>query len=190
MDMQLDEQALAPEQTQMAGSLLARAKQESVESGEVVRLILAGVRRIDSWLIEQHIVPSLRAQHATTLHFTLDRGRERRSAVLLPFQDGSAFARSTSERWSVLERLEALSAVQYIGFRYAPDNDWAPGFEATFEVGERPPSPLMPLEVAAVWAEITGMRPAGFETGALDEMEALGLKLIGRIFNSQGRLGL
>lgn len=178
------------EQTQSACTLLTEAKQESVVSGDVVRLVLGGTRRIDSWLIEHRIVPRLQQQNATTLHFMLMRGKEKRCAALLPLRDGSAFARSTQERWSALERLEALSAIQYIGYRYAPDNRWTDDFSVLAQTGEEPPRPVAPFEVAKLWTEATGLTPSGFEAGTVDAMEALGLKLIGRIFNSQGRLGL
>lgn len=182
-------QTLAPAQS--ACALLAKAKQESVESGEVVKLILAGTRRIDSWLVEHRIVPKLQQENATTLHFTLTaRGGERRQGALLPLPDGSAFARSTSGRWSPLEPLEALSAIQYIGYRYAFENGWSREFEAMVQTAERPPRPVIPFEVANIWTEITGSRPAGFASGPLDAAQALGLELIGRVFNSQGRLGL
>lgn len=181
----------SPEQMQSASAMLAQAKQESTANGELIRLILAGTRRIDSWLIEQRIVPRLQRENATLVHLTLTtHDKERLTAILLPLPDGAAFARSTTERWSVLERLEALSAIQYIGYRYASEDRWSPEIEAVVQRGDEPPSRATPFEVARIWAEITGLKPAGFESGTLDEMEALGLKLIGRIFNSQGRLGL
>lgn len=180
-----------PNTEQSACALLAQAKQESAESGEVVKLILSGTRRIDSWLIEQRIVPRLRQQHATSFYFSQKRRSADNSfAILLPLPDGGAFARSTSERWSVLERLEAAAAIQYIGYRYAAQDRWVDGFAAMLQTGDETPRTATPFEVAEAWNDITGLRPAGFEAGPLDEMEALGLKFLGRVFNSRGRLGL
>lgn len=178
-------------QASIAESLLAQAKQEYGESGELLRLILAGTCRIDAWLIEQRIVPTLQQQGVRSLHFTrTSRGEEKRSAALIPLADGSAVACDTSERWSVLAPLDALSVIEHIGFRYAPENAWVRGFDASVQAGDQPPCPFQPFDVATTWQEITGTRPAGFETGALDQLEALSLQFVGRVFNTLGHLGL
>ena len=176
---------------QSAMSLLSLAKKESVDSGELVKLILGGTRRVDSWLIENRILPVLQAKHVRMIHFIFTpKEGEKRATSIVPLPDGGAFACSTSGRWSVLEKREALSAIQYIGLRYAPDNRWVRGFEALLQTPEQEPAAITPFEVATIWEEITGCRPQGFDDGIIDEMEALGLKLIGRVFNNQGRLGL
>lgn len=177
--------------TQGAASLLTQARQESIASGDLVRAVLGGTRRIDSWLIENRILPALQQRDIRTLHFALTtRGVGKRSAALVPLAEGEAFACSTSSRWSALSKLEAISAIQYIGLRYAPGNRWLRGFEATVQRFGELPQAVRPFDVASLWEEATGSRPAGFADGTLDEMEAMGMKLIGRIFNTQGRLGL
>lgn len=174
-----------------AASLLAQAKRDSASSGELVKLIMAGTRRLDSWLIENRILPALQEKDVRALNFSLvASGHGQRTASIVPLLDGSAFACSASGRWSALDGHEALSAIQYVGFRYAPNNRWLPGFQATLQKPGASPVPVTPLEVATIWEKTTGSRPRGFATGIRDQMQAFGLRIIDSAFNTQGRLGL
>lgn len=172
-------------------ALLERARQEAAGSGELVRLIMGGVHQVDSWLIGHRILPSIESWAARKLRFThhFKRG-ESKSAVLIPLPDGGAFACSASGQWFAFDRPEALSVIQHIGFRHAPQDRWEHGFEAHLEAPGEAPAPVTPFEVAAFWAQVTGTRPAGFEGGALDEVEALGLKLVELVFDIPDELGL
>ncbi|MBS1189519.1 MAG: hypothetical protein H6R10_1311 [Rhodocyclaceae bacterium] len=174
-----------------ARSLLFEAKHQCAERGELVKLIMGGTRRVTSWVIENRILPVLRDRDARIFNFAASSQKTGRlSAWLVPLPEGDAFGCDTSGRWSALAKYEAMSAIQYIGFRYAPENRWTSGFEAALEVPGQAPRLLEPLEVASIWEEVTGAKPLGFVNGVLDEMEALGFKLVCRIFNAHGRLGL
>lgn len=181
----------APDLPQGTASLLAQAKQEIVQSGELVKLIMSGVRQVDAWLIENRILPVVEKARARTLHLTLamDDGKAK-SASLIPLPDGSAFARGTSGQWFSLDRREATSAIEHLGFRYAPQDHWEDGFHMLLETPGQPPKAVGPLEAAAIWAEITGSKPTGFEDNTLDGIEALGLRVIDVFFDTQGPLGL
>ena len=78
---------------QGAASLLSQARQVSASDGELLRLILAETHNLDSWLIENRILPALREKGFPMLRFTLRiENQEARSAKLLPLPDGSALA--------------------------------------------------------------------------------------------------
>jgi hypothetical protein len=172
---------------QSAHALLAQAKRES----NLVKLIMAGTTHIESWLIENLILPGLQDRKLTTLRFEeLAAHREQRSASLVPLPDGSAFARHTSGLWSALENQEALHEIQYIGFRFAPGDHWQAGFIATSRRPDQAEVAVTPSEVANIWQQITDTQVAGFEAGALDQMEAFGLGVIDKLLRSHGRLGL
>ncbi|MBS1190944.1 MAG: hypothetical protein H6R10_2736 [Rhodocyclaceae bacterium] len=174
-----------------ADALLVEAKRESAAAGELVRLILAGNLHLDSWLIENRILPALQEKGIRLLRFCFtDPDRRKRSAVIVPLPDGSAFACGTDGFWSALDRREALDEIQYIGFRHAPDNHWHRGFQVTLEPVGGAPAPATPAEVANIWQETTGARPLGFGVGIVDQMEAFGLGIINKAFHTEGRLGL
>lgn len=176
---------------QGTSSLLAEAKQEVVDNGELIKLVMSGVCHVDSWLIENRILPILQRANARILHLQVATGTgETRSASLIPLSDGSTFARSTSGLWFALDQREATAAIEHIGFRYAPQGRWEDGFLVSLEAPGNPPVPIGPFEVAAIWQEITGTKPSGFEDGLLDEIEAAGLKLIDMFFDTHGQLGL
>lgn len=181
----------SPSRPQGTSSLLAEARREVADSGELIKLVLAGVHQVDAWLIENRILPLLDRDLARRLVFTLGGapGADK-SVTLIPLPDGSAFARSTSGKWFALDQAEATSAIEHIGFRYAPQDRWQTDFHARLEAPGEAPVPIGPFEVASIWEEIAGARPAGFESGTLDEVEAFGLKLIDMFFDTQGQLGL
>lgn len=170
---------------QSASSLLSQAKQE----GELVKLILAGNSHLESWLIENRILPALQKKGLQMLRFTLS-GQGKRSASIVPLPDGSAFALSASGWWSALECHEALHEIHHIGARFAPSDRWLDGFEATLQQADNTWRSVTPSEVALFWEAVTGSRPAGFAVGVLDGIEAFGLDMIDKIFVTQGRLGL
>jgi hypothetical protein len=174
-----------------AADLLAQAKAESAGTGELVRLVMGGIRRLDSWLIENRVLPALAGRNIKILEFSLDAPHhERRLAAIIPLPDGSAFACSSSGRWSDLDAHEAMAAIQYVGSRYAPGNHWGHDFLATARTPGAASVPATPPEVAAAWEEVTGTRPHGFQTGVLDQVHAFGLHVLDRAFNSHGLLGL
>ncbi|MGE5470978.1 MAG: hypothetical protein ACM3X0_09305 [Bacteroidota bacterium] len=172
---------------QSALSLLAQAKQ----GGDLARLIMAGTTHIESWLIENRLLPALHDKKLPTLHFTItEDDQPARTATLIPLPDGSAFACSTSGLWSALESHEATHEIQHIGFRFAPGDHWQHGFSATCQSGGDEARAVTPGEVATLWEEATGTRPQGFAAGRLDQMEAFGLGMINLVLHNQGRLGL
>jgi hypothetical protein len=172
---------------QSAQTLLAQAKRSS----DLARLIMAGTTHIESWLIENLILPGLQDKKLTTLRFEeLAGGREQRSASLVPLPDGSAFACHTSGLWSALENQEALHEIQYIGFRFAPGDHWQDGFIATSRQPEQAEVTVTPPEVAKIWQQITGTPPDGYKAGTLDQMEAFGRGVIDKLLHSHGHLGL
>lgn len=176
---------------QGAASLLSQARRASASDGELLRLILAETHNVDSWLIENRVLPALREKGLHTLRFTLRiENREERSAKLLPLPDGSALACTTDGLWSALEVREALHEIAYIGYRYAPSDRWQDAFQAMLESADGSERPLTPSAVAGVWREATGEPPAGYESGAIDHLQALGSELLDKAFNAQGRLGL
>lgn len=172
---------------QSARTLLDQAKRDS----NLVKLIMAGTTHIESWLIENQILPGLQDRKLMTLRFEESiEHRELRSASLVPLPDGSAFARLTSGLWSALDATEALHEIQYIGFRFAPGEHWQGGFIATTQRSEQAEVAVTPLEVAKIWQQVTGAQPAGFAVGTLDQMEAFGLGIVDKLLHSHGRLGL
>ncbi len=97
---------------------------------------MAGTQHVDSWLIENRILPALREKGLHMLRFTLRiENREERSANLLPLPDGSAFAGATDGSWSALEARAALHEISHIGYRYASGSDWPDEFQAMLELG-------------------------------------------------------
>lgn len=176
---------------QSAVGLLAQAKAASAASGELVKLVMSGIRRLDSWLIENRILPALAARDVRVLAFDVAAlGHEHRTAALVPLPDGSALACSIAGRWSALDPQEARAAIQYIGFRFAPGDHWSRDFHAAVQTPGGTPAPAAPAEVAALWQEVTGVRPHGFEAGVLDQVQSFGLNVMDRAFNSHGLLGL
>lgn len=171
---------------QSATSLLALAKQQT----DLVKLIMDGNTHIESWLIEHAILPALGAKQLKTLCFAL-AGAEPHTAAMVPLPDGSAFARSTLGTWFALEASEAAHEIQYLGGRFAPGNHWQSGFSASLQPADgAAPQLLTPAEVARQWLESTGLPLTGFEAGILDQVEALGMDLLDKAFNTRGRLGL
>lgn len=176
---------------QSAHTLLTRAKQECSASGQLVKLILTGTTHLDSWLIEHWVLPALAEKDVKTLEFSLEvAGGDHRLAAIVPLPDGTAFARSTAGFWFALEQDEARYEIEYIGFRYAPDNRWRDGFETTLRHSESQSVLVSPAEVARLWEEVTGRLPRGFRQGVVDQMQALGLDVISKAFKTQKRLGL
>lgn len=105
---------------QSAGSLLSQARSACASDGEFLRLIMAGTHHIDSWLIENRLLPAVREKGLHMLRFTLRiENREERSAKLLPLPDGSAFACAADGSWSAFEARDASHEIAYIGYRYA-----------------------------------------------------------------------
>lgn len=176
---------------QGASSLLSQARCQCASDGELVRLILAGTRHLDSWLIENRVLPALREKQLKTLrlHVNLpDHGE--RSASLVPLPDATAFACSVEGLWCALEATEAKQEIAHIGYRYAPGDRWLAGFQAIVQLADDTVRPVTPSEVARLWQEVTGSRPAGFAVGTLDHAQSLGLDVLDKAFNTQGRLGL
>lgn len=176
---------------QSAADLLAQAKSASAPSGELVKLVMNGVRRLDSWLIENRVLPAVADRGIRFIEFRREEhGHEQRLAAIVPLPDGSAFACSSAGRWSALDSQEAMAAIEYIGHRYAPGDHWSRDFQATAHAPGEDPAPVTPSRVAELWTEVTGHRPHGFEHGLLDQVEAFGRNVIDRAFNTQGVLGL
>lgn len=175
---------LSDEQLKNAKILLAQVKQESAHNGELLKLILAGSLELDSWLIGHHLLPALREHDFKVFNFSRvpENGAERRVS-LVPFPDSSAFVRDASGNWLALEPHEAISEIEYIGARYAPDNRWFHGFQADITTRDSPQTPITPFELATTWEKITGTRPRGFATGLLDQVEAFSLNAIGMAIN-------
>lgn len=174
-----------------AATLLARARQASADQGELMRLMLAGTRGLDSWLIEHRIIPALRDRGLPTLRFTLRaESGQQSSAKLLPLPGGSAFACATDGSWSAFEAGEARHEIGHIGHRYAPGDRWLGSFAAVLEQADGIERPLGPSEVAQVWREATGAQPIGYAKGAIDYLEAIGSGVLDKAFGMKGRLGL
>lgn len=182
---------LSDKQLHNAKVLLAQVKQESAHNGELLKLILAGSLELDSWLIGQHLLPTLREHDFKIFNFTRlpENGAERRASII-PFPDSSAFVHDASGNWSALEPHEAISEIEYIGARYAPENHWFHGFQAGITTRDSPQTPITPFELATAWEKVTGTRPRGFENGLLDQVEAFGLNVIDMAFNTPMNLGL
>ena len=152
---------------------------------------MGGTCHIDSGLIENRVLPALREKGLHMLHFSLRiENREERSAKLLPLPDGSALACAADGLWSAFEAREALHEIAYIGYRYAFGNHWPDEFQAMQQFADRVARPLTPSEVAGIWREATGAQPAGYESGAVDHLQAFGSEVLDKAFNTQARLGL
>ena len=176
---------------QSAGSLLSQARSASAGDGEFLRLIMAGTCHVDSWLIENRVLPALREKGLHMLGFSLRiANRQERSAKLLPLPDGSAFACAADELWSALEARDALHEISYVGYRYASGNHWPDEFQATLQFADGLARLLTPSEVAGIWRDATGVQPAGYASGAVDHLQAWGSELLDKAFRAQGRLGL
>ncbi len=176
---------------QSAGSLLSQARSASASDGEFLRLIMAGTHHIDSLLIENRVLPALREKGLHMLRFTLcSENREERSAKLLPLPDGSTFACAADGSWSAFEARDASHEIAYIGYRYASGSHWPDEFQAMLEFADGVARPLTPSEVAGIWRDATGARPAGYASGAVDHLQALGSEWLDKAFRTQGRLGL
>ncbi|WP_300454704.1 hypothetical protein [Accumulibacter sp.] len=152
---------------------------------------MAGTQHIDSWLIENRVLPALRENGRRMLRFSLriDDGDEL-SAKLMPLPDGSALACPVDGSWSACEAGEAAHEVAYIGYRYASGNQWTDGFQATRQLAEGSGKALTPSTVATVWQEFGGTRPASYSSGAIGQLQALGSEVLDKAFNTGGRLGL
>ena len=72
-----------PDPARNAVALLAQAKRAWAGGGEMVRVILAGTSQLDSWLIQNRIVPTLQQQAAQVLHLTLSAADQERRSVSL-----------------------------------------------------------------------------------------------------------
>jgi len=172
---------------QSAAALVSHAERRS----DLARLIMAGTSHVDSWLIENRILPVLHEKQPGRLVFASScHGDGERSASLIPLPDGSAFACDASGRWSALEASAAQHEIAHLGYRFAPGNHWQHGFAARIESANGTLQAASPEQVAKFWEEITGQRPQGFSAGALDHVEAIGLDVIERLFSTQGHLGL
>lgn len=184
--MQINLTALDFEWPQSASALVSLAKQDI----NVSQLIMAGVADVGSWLIEHRILDVIRSKGSAEFEFAFKEPDDRTAALLL-LPDGSAFARNPLCCWFVLEAHDALSEIEYIGFRYASGDHWIHGFDAKLldHVAQQK-SHLTPLALAEKWREVTGAQPSGFSEALIDHVEALGLNVIDTIFHTQGRLGL
>ena len=172
---------------QSAVALLDQAKRQ----GDVVKLIMAGTEHIDSWLIEQRILPFLFGQQLGILRFSMAAGdAPPRKAALAPLPDGSAFFHDTSGIWGALAVSEAVQEIQHIGLRFAPADQWQTGFSACFQLADAEARPLKPLEVARQWHDTTRIAPKGFDEGRLDRVAAFGLDAMEKLLKTHGRLGL
>jgi len=173
---------------QSAPALLDQAKQ----AGDLVKLIMAGTHHLESWLIENRILPLLATHQLAVLCF--EKGapddQSRHAASLVPLPDGTAFACNTDGLWSALDRPEALLEIEHIGARFAPGDHWLRGFSASLRQADGATSALPPLAVAQHWEEVTGQAPAGFEVSRLDQMEAFGLGVAEKLLHTRSRLGL
>jgi hypothetical protein len=176
---------------QSAVALLSQARSQSASDGELLRLILAGTHHLDSWLIEKRVLPALQEKQLKTLRLrVIAPDQAERSAAMVPLPDASAFACSVEGLWSALEATEAHHEIAYIGSRYAPGDRWLSGFQATLQLPDGAVCPVTPSGVARMWLEATGSSPAGFAVDALDHVQSMGLDVLDRAFNTQGRLGL
>ena len=175
--------------SQSAPLLLIEAVRESARDGELIDQILHGTQLFDSWVIANRILPVLPQAKTIDFRLSLSAG-EQLQARLAPLTDGSAFACNADGVWLALAAGDAQREIGYIGERYAASNRWHDGFQASLHLGDDTGQPLAPLDLASFWEEATGARPVGFEQGFLDQVQSFGLEVIGRIFHSQGRLGL
>lgn len=172
---------------QGAPALLLQAQQQ----GELAKLIMGGTHYVESWLIEHRILPALLQHPVNTLRFSLKGAdKDRQAVTLVPLPDGSAFACATSGIWSALDPAQALHEVQHIGFRFAPGSRWQQDFEAALYRPDHTAVAVAPDEVAKLWEKVTGTRPHGFSEGTMDQLQALGLGVMDKVFSSQGHLGL
>lgn len=172
---------------QSAAALLDQAKR----NGDLVKLIMAGTHHLESWLIENRILPLLQAQQIGILRFEAGGQNEhKRSASLVPLPDGTAFACNADGVWSALDKPEALTEIEYIGARFAPGNHWLRGFAANFQHPDNAVVSLPPLDIARLWEQFTGARPAGFEVSKLDQVEAFGRGFAEKLLHTKSRLGL
>jgi hypothetical protein len=172
---------------QSANALLDQAKQ----GGDLVKLIMAGTHHLESWLIENRILPLLQTHQLAILHFeTASQSNDQRSASLVPLPDGTAFVCNTDGLWSALSSQEALLEIEHIGARFAPGDHWLRGFAADVRQADNVATPLLPLDLARLWEQTTGSRPCGFEVGTLDQMEAFGLGVAEKLLHTKSRLGL
>jgi len=175
--------------SQSAPLLLAQAVHESARDGELIDQILHGTQLFDSWVIANRILPFL--PQSRTISFCLAlSAAEQLQARLAPLTDGSAFACTAEGVWLALAAADAQREIGHIGERYAAGKCWHEGFQANLHLVEDACRPLSPLDLANLWEEATGTRPAGFATGLLDHVQAFGLEAIDRIFHTPGRLGL
>lgn len=170
---------------QSASALLEEARQ----GVDLVRLIMDGTQHLESWMIENRILPAIQEHEPGLLRFTVN-DREKRTASLLPLPDGSAFACTTEGLWLALNSDEALYEIEHIGSRFSPGDRWLPGFAADVQWGAEAAAEIRPVEVAGIWEKLTGVRPRGFEAGKLDKMEAYGFGVIDKVLHIQDRLGL
>jgi len=157
---------------------------------ELAKLIMSGTTAIESWLIVQRIVPALHEKGLATLCFSRDAHREKNTASCIPLPDGSAFICNVRGLWSPLEKYDATHEIEYIGSRYAPGDHWLSGFDVTLKLPDGSSRPMTPGKVASFWAEVTGVRLSGFETGIFDHIDAIGHSVADKVFTTQGRLGL
>jgi len=171
---------------QSASVLLDQAKQ----GGDLVKLIMAGTHHIESWLIENRVLPLLGTHQLGVMRFEVSHGQEVRTASLAPLPDGTAFACNTDGLWSAMLSEEALLEIQHIGARFAPGDHWQRGFSAHYRQAAGDNAPLTPLALADLWEQTTGKRPSGFAVGRLDEMEAFGLGIAEKLLHTKSRLGL
>lgn len=178
--------SLTPDWPQSAPALLDQAKQ----GGDLVKLIMAGTHHIESWLIENRILPLLAEHQLGIVRFEIKHGQDVSIASLAPLPDGTAFTCNTDGLWSALPGDEALLEIQHIGARFAPGDHWPRGFSAHHRLAAGDNVPLTPLALADLWERITGTRPSGFAIGRLDEMEALGLGIAEKLLHTKSRLGL
>ncbi len=169
----------------------ARQLVGQAQSGvELAKLIMSGTTAIESWLIAHRILPALQEKGLARLCFSLDAHHEKHAASCIPLPDGSAFICNVLGIWSPLENDEATHELQYIGSRYAPGDHWLRGFEATLNLPDGSSQPVTPGKVASFWADLTGVRLSGFETGIFDQIDAIGHGVADKVFTTQGRLGL
>lgn len=171
---------------QSAGAPLEQAK----KGADLVKLIMAGTHHLESWLIENRILPVLQAHGLGTLRFeTTLYEQQKRSASLLPLPDGTAFACDTDGLWSALQAHEARYEIEHIGSRFAPGDHWLHSFTALLQQADEVTIPIPPLDVARHWETVTGARPDGFEVGTLDHVEAYGLGVAEKFLHTRSRLG-
>jgi hypothetical protein len=169
-----------------ASQLVTQAEQ----GVNLAKLVMDGTMAVESWIIANRIVPALHEKGLKTLVFSHDTHHEKRCASCIPMPDGSAFICSVLGVWSPLEKYDAAHEVQYLGSRYAPGDHWSRGFDAMLSLPDGASQSVTPGEVARFWAEVTGIRLSGFETGIFDHIEAIGHGVADTVFTTQGRLGL